>query len=869
MRTKEQFTRAFPQYGYARATSDDARLEIDRLRADEFAHMSGSVYLDHAGATMYSSVQLERVFAELTSAALGNPHSHGSAPGGGESTAARVARVKRQTMRFFRARPDEYELVFTAGATAALKLVGECFPWRGAESTFAHAMDSHTSVLGIRGYAAARGARTTCVSLEAMAAMEQEPAEPASPPEAQDAPDADAPLSLFAFPVECNFSGVRHPLSLVRRVHDGVLDDDAAGQRRRRRWLVLLDAAKAAGTHRLDLSASSPDFVALSFYKMFGYPTGLGALLVRKSALRELRKDYYGGGAVQSILATQHLVVPRGVGVSASDSAGDDGARFADGSPAFLSILSLRHGFDQLETLGMAKIEAHTAALTALLRMRLAALTHWNGAPACELYGRDGHGVVVACNFLRPDGSYVGYAEVGKLAAIHGIQLRTGCFCNPGACQAYLRLADSDLLAGIAAGHVCGDDMDLLDGRPTGAVRLSIGYMTTYEDVSAFTDFAAQYFVSSRAPAAREWAAGPRSSRVRLRKITLFPIKSCSGMAVDAWPVGSRGLLFDREWAIVDAGTSKALSLKELPALCFVHPRVDLKQQTLTISFRRPHGDDGDSGAAASRDAFVLPLSHMDARSLQLGLGKDALDAARDLRVCTDACKGRDVGREVSQWLSEQLGRPCALVRVAANHLRDSQASAPKRRPGSDSSRVEAPTAASASDRPESARSEQRASSKIGFANQAQYLLMSRASVADLNTALRAAGSAEVDEDAFRANLIVDGCAAFEEDGWTRLQVETGGRDDPEAGDSDDGRVEFDVSGPCSRCSMVNVDPKTGAFNRAPLQALARYRRERSSIFFGQFLTRMCSRREATAPPLAWLRVNDVVVAFGGRGDTP
>lgn len=42
---------------------------------------------------------------------------------------------------------------------------------------------------------------------------------------------------------------------------------------------------------------------ALSFYKIFGYPTGLGALLVRRDSLQILRKGYFGGGAVSASVA--------------------------------------------------------------------------------------------------------------------------------------------------------------------------------------------------------------------------------------------------------------------------------------------------------------------------------------------------------------------------------------------------------------------------------------------------------------------------------------------------------------------------------------------------------------------------------------
>lgn len=795
---------------------------------------------------MYSSTQLQSAFAELSAGMFSNPHSLLRSEHGDNSTAAKVECVRRQAMRFFSASEEEYELVFTSGATAALKLVGECFPWQDG-SQFAFSMDSHTSVLGIRGYATRYGASARCIPLDEMKRLENDRhGNTIAQPETVRDDSGDPPMSLFAFPAECNFSGARHSLSLVNEIQHGTLNTDEEKQR----WLVLLDAAKYVSTHRLDLSTCKADFVVLSFYKMFGYPTGLGALLVKKSALKVLRKDYYGGGTVQSILARQNLVIPRGMAL------GDEhqgATRFADGTQSFLSILSLRHGFDQLEKLGMAKIEAHTSALTGLLYATLSAMKHWNDCSVCEIYGNHGQasnaqGSIVACNFFRPDGTYMGYSEVSKLAAIHNIQLRIGCFCNPGACQSYLRLQDKDLLAGIEAGHVCGDDMDLLNGLPTGAVRLSIGYMTSYEDIVAFTDFVAMYFVSTSEPIRDTTSsslpqAATVSNNVYLRKITLFPIKSCSGMTVDAWPVGSRGLLFDREWAIVDVATNKALSLKELPELCFIRPEVDLKQQTLTITFQNPN-----AAVSSAPDSFVLPLTHADTHLRN----KDAADTPRDMRVCTGACKGRDVGDEVSQWLSTRLNRQCALVRVAPTHLRDSQAGLPKYK----ADRIDSPTS--------EASSGDDASSKIGFANQAQFLLISRASIANLNAALRAADDTlAVDEDAFRANLIVDGCEAFDEDTWTRLRIGDSNscdNDGENSANSDEG-VTFDVSGPCSRCAMINVDPKTGAFSRAPLQMLSKYRRERSSIFFGQFLTRRATAT-AAAPSLEsikWLHVCDAI----------
>lgn len=72
-----------------------------------------------------------------------------------------------------------------------------------------------------------------------------------------------------------------------------------------------------------------------------------------------------------------------------------------------------------------------------------------------------------------------------------------GCFCNPGACTHYLGLTSSDLLSQHAAGHVCWDDLDLIDGRPNGAVRASFGYSSSYADVAVLLEFLQRFFVNN------------------------------------------------------------------------------------------------------------------------------------------------------------------------------------------------------------------------------------------------------------------------------------------------------------------------------------------------------------------------------------
>jgi len=197
---------------------------------------------------------------------------------------------------------------------------------------------------------------------------------------------------------------------------------------------------------------------------MFGYPTGLGCLVVDGSTtLPHLQKRYYGGGTVQAVVASSGFKVLRE----------EVEARFADGTVHYLGIASLWHGYEALERVGgMEAIARHTTTLANYLHDHLRSMRHANNNPVCKIYSSSSSspssssssGPVVTFNLLRPGGEYVGYAEVEKLATLHRIQLRTGCFCNPGACQRALDLTDDDILSNHSAGHVCWDENDIIEG---------------------------------------------------------------------------------------------------------------------------------------------------------------------------------------------------------------------------------------------------------------------------------------------------------------------------------------------------------------------------------------------------------------------
>ncbi|RYQ85527.1 hypothetical protein Ahy_B10g105095 isoform E [Arachis hypogaea] len=196
----------------------------------------------------------------------------------------------------------------------------------------------------------------------------------------------------------------------------------------------------------------------------------------------------------------------------------------------------------------------HTKSLALYTRKMLLALRHHNGSNVCILYGHQSSmelcyemGPIVSFNLKRPDGSWYGYREVEKLASLSGIQLRTGCFCNPGACAKYLGLSHLDLLSNTEAGHVCWDDHDVINGKPTGAVRVSFGYMSTYEEAKKFIDFVASSFVSSQNDICHGnqlegIEKGSPDTGCHLKSITIYPIKSCGGFCSRSWPLSKNAL---------------------------------------------------------------------------------------------------------------------------------------------------------------------------------------------------------------------------------------------------------------------------------------------------------------------------------------
>ena len=436
------------------AATEDERFFED-LRAREFGRLdaTGTCYLDYTGAALYAESHIRAHEALLCRGVFGNPHSEHPASA---ATMRPIEAARQRVLRWLDAN-DDYAVCFTANASAAIKLVAEAYPFRPGISCVLSA-DNHNSVNGVREYARRAGSEVQYLPLTPELRL--------SEPETRLRDLGANEGGLLLFPAQSNFSGVQHPLSLVATAQ-------SHGYR------VLLDAAAFVPGHRLDLGTCRPDFVAMSFYKVFGYPTGVGALVARRDALAALARPWFAGGTVDyaSVQLRRHQLRPL------PDA-------FEDGTPNFLDILAIAPGFSLREEVGADRIERHIRSLTASLLTIVEGLRHASGAPLVRVYGPvtvDRRGGSIAFNVLDRDGRTVPFGLVEERANAAGVLLRGGCFCNPGAAEAAFQFDERRMAACLASldrgFSIPGLQRCLGAGVPVGAVRASVGIANNAEDI--------------------------------------------------------------------------------------------------------------------------------------------------------------------------------------------------------------------------------------------------------------------------------------------------------------------------------------------------------------------------------------------------
>jgi uncharacterized protein YcbX len=240
-----------------------------------------------------------------------------------------------------------------------------------------------------------------------------------------------------------------------------------------------------------------------------------------------------------------------------------------------------------------------------------------------------------------------------------------------------------------------------------------------------------------------------------ITELNLYPIKSCAGIALQSAMATRYGLMHggvhDREWMVVDA-SGNFLTQRELPKMACIRPH--LAEDALEIE-------------APGMPLLRVPLAQTNAATMQVSVWDHGLTA--------------DTGDDAhAEWFSRYLGVACRLVRF---HKQTQRIINNEWTSGRDVETL--------------------------FADGFPILLISEASLDDLNQKLAAQGREALPMNRFRPNLVIDGIEAFEEDYLDTLQI---------------GAAVLQPVKPCPRCPMPSIDQATGTFGPDPLDILQSYR---------------------------------------------
>lgn len=244
--------------------------------------------------------------------------------------------------------------------------------------------------------------------------------------------------------------------------------------------------------------------------------------------------------------------------------------------------------------------------------------------------------------------------------------------------------------------------------------------------------------------------------RASLSQINIYPIKSCRGFSTESWELEPRGFRYDRRWMLVD-DEGMFLSQREFPRMTLIS--VEVESDRLRVE-------------APKMEPLFVPF--------QLNSGKHI-----PVTVWDDGVEAVSVGNDAAEWFSEFLGVSCKVVTMTERSIR------PVEKEYSINNDV------------------------VSFADGFPLLLISEASLADLNTRLEV----PIPMKRFRPNLVVKGCEPFAEDLWKEIMI---------------GDVKLHVVKPCARCTVTTVDPETGEKGREPLRTLATFRSIGNNVMFGQ-----------------------------------
>ncbi len=253
---------------------------------------------------------------------------------------------------------------------------------------------------------------------------------------------------------------------------------------------------------------------------------------------------------------------------------------------------------------------------------------------------------------------------------------------------------------------------------------------------------------------------------ITVSEINIYPVKGLGGISLDACEMTTRGFKNDRRFMIVDR-EDEFVSQREMPKMATIWmDMLDMVDGELEF-------------ATADCDPIRVPAT-------------PAPRPTRTVRVWSSHVEAQAVSAEADAWLSDYLGADLRLVYMPETSMRQCNATYAKN------------------------------SEIVSFADGFPVLITNEASLADLNARIAANGGGsggKVPMNRFRANIVIKGASAWEEDQWGELAI---------------GDAVFRNVKPCGRCQVTTTDQATGEVRGSePLRTLSGFRDSAHGVLFG------------------------------------